>query len=174
MTGAPLEVRAALVVGEGPLADAVAARLAAVARVAVGTTDPAGSARTLAEVERVVALYGRGDDLALAVGRDGPALVRGARQLLPDGHAVVLVEPPPVGDFDAISEATAEGTTLVHVRQAATAGGPERRDLDGGRVLWTIETRAAPAWGGARGGSTAEVTVARRIRELLFPARAVA
>ena len=171
MTGRAPDAAAALVVGEGPLAEAVAARLAAVARVAVGATDPTGAARALAEVERVVALYGRADHLALAVGRDGPALVRSARELLPAGHAVVLVEPPPVGDLDAVVAATADGTMLVHVRPAATAREPQRRDLDGGRVLWTVEARAAPAWGGTRGGSTAEVAVARRIRELLFETR---
>lgn len=174
MTRRAPETRAVLVVGEGPLAEAVAARLAAVAHVAVGTTEPAGSARALAEVERVVTLYGRPDGLALAVGRDGPALVRSARELLPAGHAVVLVEPPALDDLDAVAEATAEGTTLVHVRPGAVGREPQRRDLPGGRVLWTVEAGGAPAWGGARGGSAAEVTAARRIRELLFPARAAA
>ncbi|PAP75918.1 hypothetical protein [Rubrivirga marina] len=174
MIAAVPEERAALVVGTGPLAETIAARLAAVAHVAVGATDPAGSAQALAEVERVVSLYGRAEALALAVGRDVPALVRGARELLPDGHAVVLVEPPPIQDLDAVAEATASGTTLVRICRAAAANGPRRRALDGGRVLWTVEIEATPTWAGARGGSTADVAAARQVRELLFPVRAAA
>lgn len=166
--GAPTP-HAVLVVGDGPLAQAVAARLAAVAHVALGATNPARAAPALAEVERVLTLYGRSGAPTLAVAQDVPSLVRCARRLLPDGHAVVLIEPPPVDALDAALAETAPGTTVVHLTRGVADGSPERRALDEDRVLWTIAAETSPAWAGMRGHTAHEVSAARTVRQLLFP-----
>ena len=169
MTGGGLEARAVLVVGDGPVGRAVAARLAAVARVALGTTTPGASTETLAELDRVVALYARAEPVGLVVAADRVALVRCARRLLPAGHAVVLAEPPAIGDLEAVVGATAAGTVTVHLGRASTPRAPQREGLEGGRTLWRLGVEAASAWGGMRGATAAEVAVARVVRDLLFP-----
>jgi len=164
---------AALVVGgDGPLGQAVAARLAAVARVVLGTVDPARSGPALAEIERVRALYGRDETPALTVAPDVPALVRSARRLLPDGHGVVLVEPAPDLDLARVVQATAPGTVLVVVTRARIDPAPLADVLTDGRTLHIVGVEAAAPWGGR--STAAEVGAARTVRDLLVPSDSAA
>ena len=97
------------------------------AHVALGATDPSHAAPALAEVDRVVTLYGRSDAPTLAVAQDVPALVRCARRLLPDGHAIILVEPPSIDALDTVLAETAPGTVAVYLTREGTPGSPQRR-----------------------------------------------
>lgn len=163
---------AALVVGgASPLGRTVVARLAAVARVALGEVDPAALGPALGEIARVRELYGRAEPPVLAVGRDAAALVRSADRLLPGGFGVVLVTPPPSLTVEAVASATAPGTPLVLVERQPfpEAAAPVRHALPEDRTLWTVTADAA-RWEGHRGPTATETGIARVVRDLLFPA----
>ena len=163
------EPRAVLVVGDGPLGRAVAARLAAVTRVMLGAVDPSRLGPTLAEVERVRGLYGRSEVPALAVAGDAAALVRTARQVLPPGHAVILADAVSAADLEAVRTAAADDSPVVLVAPTPAV----RRDAEeAGHALRTVWVEASPAWSGVRAQTAAEATAARAVRDALFPSAA--
>ncbi len=158
---------AALIVGDGPLGQAVAARLATLERVALGTADPTRSGASLAELDRVRTLYGHTEPPGLAIARDTAALVRSARQLLPEGYSLVLVEPAADLDLDEVVDATAPGTTVVVVsrRTGPPTFGPTQRALSAGRTLWQVQVERVETWSGRR--TAAEASAANVVRDLL-------